>query len=307
MTTAGANDRKRMRLAPWVGLGLAVFLLAAQPLAARAQRDGTAVDRARAEIRELLERARDLREAGEDKEAKELTNRAEVMKAKLGRERGRRRRGRPEEGRPEEILDGLRRGIAALHALGHHDQAEKLEAVAREFQREHAGRSQRGRAGRRRGENKERQVARHQLEIMRMAMEGLAERERRDGADLLEHAIHARELALEGRRGEDAQHVRRTAPSREQQAELLERAAGELRELGRNEQAGAVAELARSMARKRQRRQGSRPTEHVEAVMHRMAQLEERLAGMERAIERLADQLHDVRANAEEEEEDDDN
>ena len=304
MTTAGVNDQGRTCLAARVGLELAVFLLAAQPLAAWAQRDEAEVDRARAEFRELLQRARELVEAGKGAEAQELTKKAQDIKANLGREPGRWRRGRPEDGRPEEILDGLRRGMAALHALGRHEEAEKLEAVARNFQREHAGRSQRRhRPGQGRGENKERRVARRQLEIMRMAVEGLAETERRDGADLLQHAIHARKLALEGRRGEDAQHVRRTAPSRQQQAALLKRAAGALRELGRKEQAGAVAELAGSMAQKRQR-QGLRTAEHLEAVMHRIAQLEERLAGMDRTIERLADQLHGARA--EDDDDDDD-
>ena len=43
---------------------------------------------------------------------------------------------------------------------------------------------------------------------MRLAMKALLEVHREEAAALLEHAIHDRELALEGHRGEEARRVR---------------------------------------------------------------------------------------------------
>ena len=64
-------------------------------------------------------------------------------------------------------------------------------------------------------------AARRELEILRLAMKAFLEKEKADAADRIEHAIHARELRLEGERGEDAQKVYRSEPKRGEVGELL--------------------------------------------------------------------------------------
>ncbi len=139
--------------------------------------------------------------------------------------------------------------MVALRELGRHEELEALERVAHDVRRELQGRRdrrQRERHRAHRSEN-EREVAQHQLEIMRMAMPALREGERRDAAGLLEHAIHARELALGERRDYEAQRLRETAPNRGQQAEILGLASRLWGEFGHEERARAVGELAEQM------------------------------------------------------------
>ncbi len=143
-----------------------------------------------------------------------------------------------------------------------HDRAEKLVHLTRELwppregeRRERPAR-ERDRPRERRGDG-ERERAAHELEIMRSAMPALLEAGRRDTAELLEHAIHARELALEGRRGEEAAHVRETAPNLGQQIEILMYAANLWDEFGHEKQAATVRQLAEEMhGRFRREREG---------------------------------------------------
>jgi len=120
--------------------------------------------------------------------------------------------------------------------------AEQMAAVRRPRESE---REQRG--------QNEHEVALRQIKIMRYALHALAEAEKKDAADLLERAIHSRELTLEGRRDEEAVRIREGAPSRGAQIELLMMAEKILKELGQTERAVAVGRLAGEMRGREQR------------------------------------------------------
>ncbi|UCF14345.1 MAG: hypothetical protein JSW59_13100 [Phycisphaerales bacterium] len=93
----------------------------------------------------------------------------------------------------------------------------------------------------------ERDVAMRQLKIMRYTLHAIAEAGKKDAADLLERAIHARELLLEGRRDDEAMRVREGAPNRASQIEILMLAERILKELGQTERAIAVGRLAQEL------------------------------------------------------------
>ncbi len=162
----------------------------------------------------------------------------------------------------------------------------------------------------------------HQLEILRMAMPALREGERTDAAELLEHAIHARELGLEGRRDDEAQRIRETAPNRGQLAEILGLASRLWREFGHEEQAQAVGELAEQMRTRlhrerdeRAQREQDRPRREVrdrredrdrpdvrerreqpdryQAAMERIERLEVHMKRLAEAVERLQGAMHE--------------
>ena len=214
--------------------------------------------------------------------------------------------------------------MAVLRELDRYEEFEALERVAHDVRRELQGRRdrpQRERPRAHRSEN-EREVAQHQLEIMRMAMPALREGERRDAAGLLEHAIHARELALEGRRDDEAQHIRATAPNRGQLSEVLGLASRLWSEFGHEERAHAVGELAEQMRARvhrerddRAEREQDRPhreirerredrdrpearerreqTDRYQAALERIERLEVHMRRLAEAMERLQDQLHE--------------
>ena len=132
------------------------------------------------------------------------------------------------------------------------DKPDKAAVVGELAER--LARRPRARERERRGES-EREVVQRQIEIMRYALHALAEAEKKDAADLLERAIHSRELALEGRRDEEAMRIRQGAPSRGAQIELLMMAERILKELGQTERAVAVGRLAEEMKGRRAREQ----------------------------------------------------
>jgi len=129
------------------------------------------------------------------------------------------------------------------------DRAAEVGQLARQL----AGRQQEPAVDRPERAGRERDVVRNQLEVMRYALHALAEAEKPDAADLLERAIHSRELALEGRRDEEAVRIRAGAPSRGAQIELLTIAEKILRELDQIERATAVGRLADQMRSREQR------------------------------------------------------
>ena len=108
-----------------------------------------------------------------------------------------------------------------------------------------AGRSRTSQRGSR--NESEREAVLRQIEVMRYALHALAEAEKMDAADLIERALHARELTLEGRRDEEAVRIREGAPDRGAQIEVLMLAERILRELGQTERAAAVGQLAQEL------------------------------------------------------------
>ena len=214
--------------------------------------------------------------------------------------------------------------MVALRELGRHEELEALERVAHDVRQELQGRRDRPQRERQRAHRSanEREVAQHQLEIMRMAMPALREGERRDAAELLEHAIHARELALEGRRDDEAQHIRETAPNRGQLSEILGLASRLWSEFGHEERAGAVGELAEQMRarvrrerderaqreqdwprREARERREDRDRREVrerrdqpgryQAAMERIERLEVHVKRLAKAMERLQGAMHE--------------
>ncbi|MBC8471290.1 MAG: hypothetical protein H8D56_17650 [Planctomycetes bacterium] len=120
----------------------------------------------------------------------------------------------------------------------------------------------------------EREVALHQLEVMRMALHALKEAERGDAVELLTLAIHAREMMLEGRRDEEAQRVLERAPNRGQLVEILSMASKLWREFDNADKSVAVGRLAEQLSDSRGRQ--VRQQEEREVRRRRVERREEK-------------------------------
>ncbi len=313
------------RLRWWVAL---VLMVAIGPVTtSQAQDEGARreLEAVKQRIDAMMREAEELQEVGRLDAAERVRQRAEQLGERIERQLDRRRHAQAKEVEHlHKVLEGLEHGMGALRELGRHEELEALERVAHDVRRELEGRRdrpQRERERAHRGEN-EREMAMHQLEILRMAMPALREGERRDAADLLEHAIHARELGLEGRRDDEAQHIRETAPNRGQQAEILGLASRLWREFGHEERARAVGELAEQMRARlhrqrdehaqrgqdrprweaRERREDpDRPAarerreqpDRYQAAMERIERLEVHMKRLAQAMERLQGRMHE--------------
>lgn len=210
-------------------------------------------------------KASKLKAAGEAEAAEECARRADQMQEELrawaggGEAR--------EKPRLEKILHGLEMGVVALKELGRKEEAIRLNGIADEVRREMKGRQ---------ADDRERRAAREQIEVMRVAVHGFREFEKGEAAERLEQKIRAIELALEGRRDEEARGIRERAPGREETAKLLFAASGLWADLGHETKAAACEKLAHVFApdaRKwpeRERRVGPEqaPLVHRLEVMH---------------------------------------
>ncbi len=313
------------RLKWWIAL---VLMVAIGPVTtAFAQDEGARreLEAARERIHTMMREAEELQEVGRLDAAEKVRQRAEQLGERIERQLDRRRHARSKETEHlHNVLEGLEHGMVALRELGRHEELEALERIAHDVRRELEGRRdrpQRERQRAHRGEN-ERDIALHQLEILRMAMPALREGERKDAADLLQHAIHARELALGERRDDEARHIRETAPNRGQQAEILGLASRLWREFGHEERAHAVGELAEQMRARLHRQQDERAQreqdrprrearerredrdppaarerrdqpDRYRAAMERIERLEVHVKRLAQAMERLQDQRHE--------------
>lgn len=272
------------RVALWIAV------LACLPLlpAVAGEEQEREIRAAKEKLEAMLREAEELQAAGRPDEARRVRKKAEDLRAAIERAHANLRRGR-EHGEPDEIreiLHGLEQGIHALRKLKRHDEAERLMEVAahvrRELEERHAAR-------------KEIEVAKWQMRVMRWGVEALVKAERRDGAELLERALHARRLTLEGRRDEEAMEIRRRAPGLEDQAELMRVAADWLAEWGQKEKAVQADKLAKQMTEKARHRREPRPErerlEHFERAMHEVERLHERVAQLERVIAELREEV----------------
>jgi len=223
---------------------------------------------AKKEIHLLLEKAEKLEQAGERERAAELRHKAEDLRAWLedasGRVEREQDRGR---GELEEILHGLEYGMVALEKLGRHEELAMLARVADDVRAEIKGRRKEER------DRTEREIGLHQIEVMRIAMKALLEADRHDTAEILEHAIHARELAMEGRRDEKAMEIRKSAPELGVQVEILMYAGDLWDEFGHERKAAEVRELAAVFSRKLERQKDAHARGETEAD-HARRQLE---------------------------------
>ena len=186
-----------------LGLVLSVFALSAFFAgSARAGEEANEreIQRAKEKIHHLLEQAEELEERGKLKEAKKAARRAEALKKKLHamHHGGDERTGAK---RLAGILRGLVNGIEALHALGGHEEVvAHLKHLVADLKAKHAKTGKR----REREEPSERQMVKHWIELMHMAHDVLRESKRHEAAEILEHGVHALELALAGRKDDEA-------------------------------------------------------------------------------------------------------
>ncbi len=159
----------------------------------------------------------------------------------------------------EEVIAALERGVAALKTIDRPDQAEQLLNTLKEYRRLDRER-QRATADAKR-ESPEREIGMQQVRQMLVAFEALKNAEKNEAAELLEHAIHARKLRLERAEGPDAREIIESAPSRENEIELLFMAADLLQESGKPDKAEVVRRLGEqfreTINRNRQRRKSN--------------------------------------------------
>ena len=232
------NKRTTHFVAVTIPLVVMAVVLVASPASVKGQK--SEIEAVRKKIEVLLKEAERLRDKGAADKAERLVKQAQELKARLAKaneDRPRKNSG----GELGEILQGLKAGAASLRALGRGEEAEKLERLAAELQKKAVA------GGKRHRGQSEREVALRQIKIMRTALQGLLDAGREDSAELMEHAIHAQELALEGNRNKKAIAVRESAPNLGQRIELLMFAARKLRDAGKKEQASAVANLGEQL------------------------------------------------------------
>lgn len=154
---------------------------------------------------------------GQDREIEELEREMEELARKV------------------EILEGLAAGMEALEELGKERELDMLRRVVEEVK-----------VGARRADG-EREIAKRYLKAMRIAFKAFDGQEGKKVQRIredLEHGIHARELLLEGERGEEARRVVRTQPKPAHLIEILFYAAKVLKEQDKDEQAGFVQRVA---------------------------------------------------------------
>jgi hypothetical protein len=180
-----------------------------------------------------------------------------------------------------EILELLGASIELYQELGMPERAEQLAAMTKELWPRRERPQRRGRADR------NREAVIHEIEVMRMALPALLEEGRRDTAELLERAVHAREVTLEGRTDEEAHEIRERSPRLGQQVEILQYAAKLWEKFGHEEKAAAIRELAERMWAKRPREHEGREA----SLERRIDALQEQLTGLMQTLDALREDL----------------
>jgi hypothetical protein len=198
-----------------------------------------------------------------------------------------------------EILGGLEHGMVALERLERRDALDVVRRIADEVRAKiRAAESEAPRVDREGAAAAgERERLAHTIEVMRLAAQALREGERHDAVELLEHAIRARETALEGRRDEEARRLREGAPDVAQQAEVLAQAARLWNQFGHERKAAAVAELARQLQERSAHQAGGGGGAGVE---ERLSALERRLAEISAAVEDMRQAVRRLKARSDE-------
>ena len=147
--------------------------------------------------------------------------------------------------RLEKVIHQLNAGIKALKMIDRHEDAQHLADIVRELKHKM-------------GATSERRVAQHQLEVLRSAFRACQEAEKAKWAEAIEHAIHARELRLEGRRDAEARRVYETQPSLGNVAELLMASSRLWKEFGHEREAKECMKLGKQFADKVRRQRPMR-------------------------------------------------
>ncbi len=232
------------------------------------------LDRMAREFRELRTHVEELK-----RELQELRSENERLKRQL-RERGGPERDREREVRTRREFEERREGRERQERDGRREGREREEHEGRREHDEERAKRERPKS--------EREVAIHQLEVMRMALHALKEANRGDAAELLTLAIRAREMMLEGRRDEEAHQIRERAPNREQLVEILSLAAKLWREFGNADKSTVVGQLTEQMsgAKKRQVRDREEHEVRIEREVRREGVEREEREVRRRRVER---------------------
>lgn len=214
----------------------------------------------------------------------------------------------PSRGQLAEIL-ALAAGV--WREFNNEEKAAAVGRVAEEFAsqpgdrkrgREHAEERPRERTER----PNEREIARRQLEVMKTALPALREGERGDAVELLERAIRAYEVMLEGRRDDEAHKIRERMPNRGQLAEILTMASNLWREFNNQDKAEVVGQLAREFAGQGDReRERERPDRERRAAGERERprtadapvnpQVREEVEHLKGSVRELSGQINEMR------------
>ena len=257
-------------------------------------------------VKEMRQKAEELEKRGSHEDARELRAEAEKLQGRISAAKARWKSGRKEKKAKKgddlhRIMNDLEAGMRGLRKLGGHKELlAHLKRVAVNLSEEMAQRKRKHR-----GANKEVEAAKHHLELMRYSMRAFLKYKKRDAAELMEHAIHAQELRLKGRRDEKAVKVYRTAPKTGAMVELLGAASELLADMGKKDTAHAVAKLRKQYKIRWEREQKGRGGErergrererkhreedrgaHMERVMERVEKLEKRLDEIAGLLERM--------------------
>jgi len=140
----------------------------------------------------------------------------------------------------------------------------------------------------------EREFLRHQIEVLRLAMHALREAERGDAVELVERAIRAREVTLEGRRDDEAQQIREHAPPPPELADILGMAADLWRKFDKPDKAEEVARLAEAIRVRRDREHEPERDRARAERESRRRHMGEIIGALKREQEELAEKAHRI-------------
>jgi hypothetical protein len=239
--------------------------------------DDREVQKTKQKLEKLLRHADELMRRGSLEDARAVLAEAGKLKKKLEHMLESRKKERPKAQKKkskadmEKVLRGLRQGIEALKAIGQKEEAKRLERIAAAVKRRMQGSDrEKGRSKEReKGLSKERQAVRRHLETLRLAKGALREEDRHDAVEIVERAMHALELVLEGRRDAEAARILRNFPSKAHLAEVLHQASRIWRKFGNADKAEACADLGAFYAghgkkekAHRDRERGKKRSEH---------------------------------------------
>jgi hypothetical protein len=206
------------------------------------------------------------------------------------------------------VLEGLEQGIVALEKLGLAEERARLQHIADDVRAKLGGAPRQ--PLRPQGDEPRAAGQREAIEVMHMALQALENAGRSDAAELLERAIHARRMDLEGRSDDEAAQIRGRRPTAAQQIEILRLAARLLNENGKPDRAEAVGRMADRMLQRQgaERRpqgpamapppplpEGSRPRPREEA-MRRLDAIQHQIEDLQRALDETRHELRERRA-----------
>ncbi len=252
---------------------------------------------AKEKVQAMLDEAAVLEQAGRPEDAARVREEAAGLKRKIEDARG----GKEQRDDPRlQALHNLEKAIGALEKAGYEGMANELRGTADRLRAEIKG----GGAEAKRAHGEDADFWRRNLETLVVAMKGLAEAERHDAADMVERAIHARRLMLEGRKDEEAAQIMRKAPDDGQLAELLLMAAGCWREFKQPEKAAQCEELGRSFQQRTEKGRVEKAIQFARGEQREGPGPEDRMARLEERLDRMERMLHDALERLEERERD---